>query len=71
MQIYVKRQGLGADPEERRMVREEEKATVGEEMEELKLWSGGVYSRTKSMADASKAKAQGLRLGLMIISLMK
>ena len=30
MQINVKRQGLGADPEERRIVREEEKATVGE-----------------------------------------
>ena len=32
MQINVKRQGLGADPEERRIVREEEKATVGEEV---------------------------------------
>ena len=35
MQINVKRQGLSADPEEKRTVREEEKATVGEEeMEE-------------------------------------
>ena len=30
MQINVKRQGLGADPEERRKIREKEKATVGE-----------------------------------------
>ncbi len=46
MQINVKRQGLSADPEERRMLREEEKATVGQgEWPKAKI----LVLKTKSM----------------------